>query len=122
MQATDADSGINSSIEFSITSGNSDGLFYNYNSGGLVLMAPLDYETRTSHRLIVRAVDCPGGAVCGGSGRLSALVAVEVLVRDVNEFSPEFPVSHYYESVPESASTYNTIFQVSDARQPRDHT
>nr|KAG5696279.1 hypothetical protein BaRGS_019981 [Batillaria attramentaria] len=117
--ATDADDDVSSTLEFSITSGNSDGIFFNHKSGGLVLMSPLDYETRTSHRLIVRAVDCSSASSCEGAARLSAFVTVDVTVTDVNEFDPKFPVAHYYESVPENVNKYLTVFQVHANDQDR---
>ncbi|KAL8622280.1 hypothetical protein ACOMHN_043803 [Nucella lapillus] len=110
VNATDADEGANADLEYSITSGNSDGVFYNYKSGGLFVLTPLDYEARQSHRLIVRAVDC---ASCGeGVPRLSAFVTVDVNVTDVNEFEPQFPVSHYYQTVSENLQANLTVFQV----------
>lgn len=110
VNATDADEGANADLEYSITSGNSDGIFYNYKTGGLFVLSSLDYETRRSHRLIVRAVDC---ASCGeGAPRLSAFVTVDVNVTDVNEFAPRFPVAYYHETVAESLKSYLTIFQV----------
>lgn len=117
LQAIDADwptAAPNDNMEFSITSGNSDGVFFNYKTGGLVVFTQLDYETRAWHRLIIRAVDC---ALCNSSDpRLSAFVTVDINVTDVNEFWPKFPVTHYYQSVAENQPSGHTVFQVHIAR------
>ncbi|KAI8798258.1 protein dachsous, partial [Biomphalaria glabrata] len=112
VNATDADSGPNAEIKFSITSGNTEGIFFNpRGEGGLIIMQDmqLDYETQTHHRLIMRAMDCYN---CSKSTvRLSAFVTVDIFVRDVNEFKPKFPVKFYLEEVHENATEGTFVFQ-----------
>ena len=112
VNATDADSGQNAAIRYFITSGNSEGIFQNHNSnGGLMIMKnmKLDYETQTSHRLIMKAVDC---ANCPKSSpKLSAFVTVDINVLDVNEEEPSFPIKHYYEKVEEGAKIGTVVFR-----------
>ena len=80
VNATDADAGRHGELRYSITSGNSDGLFINV-EGGLVLMEGmhLDYEAATHHRLILRAMDCQ--RCDDATPRLSAFVTVDIQVR-----------------------------------------
>ncbi|CAL1540134.1 unnamed protein product [Lymnaea stagnalis] len=110
VNASDADSGPNAEVKFSITSGNSDGVFFNpRGEGGLIVMEGmvLDYESQAHHRLIIRAMDCGS---CPKT-RLSAFVTVDIMVRDINEFKPKFPVKHYLEDVVEEAEIGTLVFQ-----------
>ncbi|XP_076446681.1 protein dachsous-like [Babylonia areolata] len=113
VNATDEDEGPHAELEYALSSGNgsgSGGAFACSKKGELLLLSPLDFESRAWHRLVVRAVDCvrcPPGAP-----RLSAYVTVVVNVTDVNEFAPQFPVPHYFGSVSENLEAYLTVFQV----------
>ncbi|CAG5115641.1 unnamed protein product, partial [Candidula unifasciata] len=113
VNATDADSGVNAAIKYSITSGNSEGIFLNpHNEGGLMIMEGmhLDYESHQSHRLIIRAVDCNGCPPT--TPRLSSFVTVDIIVTDVNEFKPRFPVKHYLEDILEGSEVGSVVFRM----------
>lgn len=112
VNATDVDSGVNAAIKFSITSGNGEGIFLNpRNEGGLMIMEGmhLDYESHQSHRLIIRAVDCNG--CLPTTPRLSSFVTVDIIVTDVNEFKPRFPVKHYLEDILEGSQVGSIVFR-----------
>ena len=110
--AEDADEGVHSEILYTITSGNNEGIFFIHGeTGGAFIMpkAELDYETATSHRLIVRAVDCTN---CPANvPKLSAFVTVDINVTDQNEFPPVFPLSPFEACVYENRSVSTTVFQ-----------
>ncbi|XP_062598426.1 protein dachsous-like [Saccostrea cucullata] len=100
--ATDSDAGINAEIQYTITSGNDQGLFIVHGKTGVVSITPnatLDYENTQQHKLIVRATDCLG---CDSSQmKFSAFATIVINVTDVNEYPPLFPVPFYYASVNE---------------------
>ena len=93
--ATDADSGENAQLRYSMVGGNSQGHFnidaYN---GDILLLSNLDYEATTSYRLVVRAQD-------GGRPSKSNTTHVIVTVVDVNDNAPRFPTNLYPVSVRE---------------------
>ncbi|KAL8616761.1 hypothetical protein ACOMHN_017798 [Nucella lapillus] len=110
LNATDADEGPHGELEYHLTSGNSSGVFACGRNGALALLSSLDFESQPSHRLVISAVDCVGCPA--GAPRLSAFVTVVVNVTDVNEFAPQFPLTHYYGTVAENLNGYLTVFQV----------
>lgn len=105
VHATDSDDGVNAEIQYTITSGNDQGLFIVHGKTGVVSITPnatLDYENTQQHKLIVRATDCMG---CNSTQiKFSAFATIIINVTDVNEFSPVFPVPFYYASVDEGPS------------------
>ena len=105
VHAADADSGVNAEIQYTITSGNDQGLFIVHGRTGVVSITPnstLDYESTPQHKLIVRATDCQG---CNSTQiRFSAFATIVINVTDVNEYPPVFPVPFYYASVNEGPS------------------
>lgn len=111
VHATDDDEGVNAEIQYTITSGNDQGLFIVHGRTGAVSITPnatLDYETTTQHKLIVRATDCLG---CNSTQiRFSAFATIVINVTDVNEYPPVFPVPFYYASVNEGP-TGTKVFQ-----------
>ncbi|KAK8405868.1 hypothetical protein O3P69_001976 [Scylla paramamosain] len=69
-------------VRYSIPEGNQDGVFTIYRHSGLVsLAAPLDYENKKTHELVV-AAECAG---------VAARATVVVRVRDANDHAPVFP-------------------------------
>ncbi|KAJ8297725.1 hypothetical protein KUTeg_024256 [Tegillarca granosa] len=112
VRAKDNDIGLNAEIQYTITSGNDDGLFIVHGrTGDIVIMSnmSLDYEKKKMHTLIVCATDCPK---CPSTVRkLSAFVSVTVNVTDVNDHSPVFHVPFYYSSVFENQTENTKIFQ-----------
>ena len=77
--ATDADAaGPNSDISYSIQSGNDDNLFGISSTGEISIIFELDFETATSHSLIVQAMD-------NGTPSRSSMAVVSVTVLDIND-------------------------------------
>ena len=77
--AIDADAdGPNSDITYSIQSGNDDNLFRISSTGVISIVSALDFETATSHSLIVQAMD-------NGTPSRSSTAVVSVTVMDIND-------------------------------------
>jgi len=80
--ATDADSSSNGLITYGIVQGNDDGVFrINQNDGSIILSSLLDYETTSSHNLIVTAIDM-------GTPALNGTAIVQVNISDINDEPP----------------------------------
>ena len=112
--ATDADSGTNGEVIYSIVGGNSQGLFAIDRIDGHVTTAgDIDREEVTSFELRVRARD-------RGSPRLSSFTTVIVTVVDINDNSPVFNPDVYMASVREDLSANSQVFTVfaTDSDEP----
>ncbi|XP_054845620.1 protocadherin-23 [Eublepharis macularius] len=80
--ATDADSGLNGEIEYSILSGNTNEAFIIDSAKGIISAnRVLNREDISSYRLVLQATD-------GGTPRLSAMSTIEIQVVDVNDNAP----------------------------------
>lgn len=96
VQATDADSGLNAEIRYSLEG--SAGMFsINSETGLIIVAAPLDRETWDKYDLRVIAQD-------QGRPTLSATASVVVKVTDVNDNAPIFTTQRYEASVLENAT------------------
>ena len=95
LEATDADSGSNALIEFSLVTG--DPTFHLALEGNLTLASPLDFETNSSYILVVSAFNTEPGAD-------PAVATVTVTVNNVNEFPPVFLQSEYNAYIVENSS------------------
>lgn len=73
--------------------------------GLLHLAAPLDYESTTSHTVVVQATD-------HGLPRLSSTQSLTVSVLDVNDRAPSFERSVYYATVTENRDPGELVTQV----------
>ena len=74
-------------VQYSISSGNSDGIFaINNDTGGISLLKPLDRETATSHTFMIVATDLSGQR---------EFKEVTIMVSDENDNSPQFMGSPY---------------------------
>ncbi|XP_068133263.1 protocadherin-23-like [Hyperolius riggenbachi] len=83
--ATDADSGTNGQVDYSIVDGNENKAFLiDSRKGVITTNAILDREIKASYRLVLEAAD-------RGSPSLSATSIVTVLVVDVNDNAPTIP-------------------------------
>jgi hypothetical protein len=92
ISASDQDIGENAAIEYAITSGNDDLTFkIDRLTGWITVEKPLDHETKTEHRLIVRAMDC---TMCTNQNRLANYTTVVINVTDVNDHIPSFPIMY----------------------------
>ena len=93
VSASDADSGANGEVEFSILSeagnGNASHLFSVHpESGVLSLRKSLDHEHAREHRFTVVAKD-------RGPGQMSSTAPVRIIVEDANDNPPEFEEAGY---------------------------
>ena len=80
-------SGSDTGIKYSIVGGNSDNTFtINSNNGKITLGKGLDYEIKKRHKLIIRATFPSSNNVPD----VTAEVAGEVVVTDVNDNKPRF--------------------------------
>lgn len=93
VKATDADSGANGKIKFSIVSGNKQ-FKIDAESGDILTSVPLDFETAPSHTLRVRAED----------KNHAIETNVKIRVVNINDNNPIFNPSYYEESIPENAN------------------
>lgn len=96
MIATDLDSPKNSIINYSITGGTGENLFYcNSSSGAIYSKQVFDYEREKSYSLEILAIN--------PDSTLSGSTKVIVHIKGVNEYYPTFSQSVFYYDVPESA-------------------
>ena len=108
VQATDADFGANAFITYTITSGDSAGLFRIQSDGKVVLQGVLDYETTDSYILGIKAVD-------GGNPQKSDQTTLTITVMDINE-SPSIKCSgSCVFSITEGANTNTLVGKVSSS-------
>lgn len=99
VSAIDDDIGQNKQITYAIQTGNEQGTFNLDNKSGLItLNQSLDYETKTSHQLVVTATD-------HGKPPSTSSVGVMVMVIDVTDNPPSFAKSLYNCSVAENLAT-----------------
>lgn len=73
-------------------------------SGSLYVIDHLDYESQREYALTIRATDSVSGVF--------AEVLVSLLVSDVNDCPPEFPVDAYNISVSEASPFGSVILKV----------
>ena len=87
--ATDADVGLNGKIRYRILPGLASGKFSIKPSSGEIRMnSPIDYESKTSHQIIIEAED-------SGQPVLKSQMKLEILVKDVNDNAPVFDKDTY---------------------------
>ena len=104
--ATDEDSGVFSRLNFVISAGNSDGIFFVDPSTGIVtLLQPLDRESKDFHRFEVEVVD-------GGGLRSKNSAVVQVVVLDVNDEPPIFQPSFYNFTIVENSPLWTVLGSV----------
>lgn len=100
-----AESPLGRKLIYSIVSGNQYEEFaVDFSTGVLHVVDELDYETTQQYALTVRATDSISGVF--------AEVLVSVLVTDVNDCPPEFPVDAYNVSVSEAAPFGSLVLKV----------
>ncbi|XP_048837555.1 protocadherin Fat 4 isoform X3 [Brienomyrus brachyistius] len=86
LNATDADSGMNAELNWTVAAGNEHGRFAVSHSGALCLEKELDRETVSLYILTIQVSDC-GQPL---SSRLTGTARVTILVKDVNDNAPSF--------------------------------
>uniref|UniRef100_A0A3Q2W1L2 Protocadherin Fat 4 n=1 Tax=Haplochromis burtoni TaxID=8153 RepID=A0A3Q2W1L2_HAPBU len=110
---TDADSGQNADITYSITATNNHGTFsISPNTGSIFLVKKLDFETQSFYKLNITAKD-------NGRPPRSSSIPVVIRVRDFNDNPPIFTPGDIFKSIPEnlpiSASVMTITAQDTDA-------
>ncbi|RXM31136.1 Protocadherin Fat 4 [Acipenser ruthenus] len=105
--ASDADEGTNGQVRFSIIGGNANNDFRIDSVTGMISVAKqLDRETRSSYSLVVQAAD-------RGSSPRTDITKVNIVLLDVNDYTPVFELSPYTVNVQESLRNLpHTILQV----------
>ncbi|XP_069388159.1 protocadherin Fat 2 [Paralichthys olivaceus] len=103
-KATDSDTGFNSKLVYSISSGNEDGCFsIDTFSGDLGLVCPLDRESKEFYILNITVYDL-------GTPQTSAWKFIAVNVMDINDNPPVFDQHRYVIRVPENIEVDSVIF------------
>ncbi|XP_054647394.1 protocadherin Fat 4 isoform X1 [Dunckerocampus dactyliophorus] len=94
--ATDADSGQNADITYSITATNNHGTFsISPNTGSIFLFKKLDYEMQSFYKLNITARD-------NGRPQRSSSIPIIIHVRDFNDNPPIFTPGDIFKSIPEN--------------------
>ncbi|CAD5124818.1 DgyrCDS13080 [Dimorphilus gyrociliatus] len=103
--ATDADSGANAALTYSIYGGTGQTSFVINAATGAISTAAspgLDHENRQIHALLIRAVD-------GGTPAKTGQTVVNINVNDVNDNTPEFLPNNLQASVDENSAAVTDI-------------
>ena len=105
-QASDADTGVNGQVTFSIGGGNSHDAFrIEASTGTLRLQKALDYELQRVYRLNISATDA-------GTPPLSSSVTFSVNVLDANDNAPVFPSTAIVRQIREGIALNTPIVTV----------
>nr|AUG84445.1 fat [Platynereis dumerilii] len=104
--AMDADNGINSSLTYSMLPGSSGVFAVNRTTGMIYLAKSLSQSTQNSYTVQIEARDA-------GSPSLSSSTSVSIILRDVNDHTPDFEQTTYEVSVLESRPVNERFFSVS---------
>ncbi|KAL0973689.1 hypothetical protein UPYG_G00209600 [Umbra pygmaea] len=102
ISATDADSGHNAEIHYSLGPDASDAFRIDGRSGILSVVKRLDRERQEKYSFTVLAKD-------NGSTSLQSNITVRLLVHDLNDNSPAFTHPEYNFYVPENLPLYGTV-------------
>ncbi|XP_030594964.1 protocadherin Fat 4 [Archocentrus centrarchus] len=104
--ATDADSGQNADITYSITATNNHGTFsISPNTGSIFLVKKLDFETQSFYRLNITAKD-------SGRPPRSSSIPVVIHVRDFNDNPPVFTPGDIFKSIPENLPVSASVMTI----------
>ena len=104
MKATDADSGINALLNYTLLPGEYEEIFsIDSSSGNISIIRDLDRERISNITLHVQVTD----------GKFNKSIDLSMTVLDVNEFSPSFSETNYEASIPENALVGDTVIVVS---------
>ncbi|XP_075056154.1 protocadherin Fat 4 [Mixophyes fleayi] len=105
LNASDVDSAPNAVIAYSIQSSDSDLFVIDPNTGVITTQGFLDYETKQSYHLTVKAFNVPDEERC-------SFVTVTVQLDGANEYVPRFVSKMYYFEVSEAASKGTVVGEV----------
>lgn len=106
--ATDADSGANAALTYSIYGGSGQTSFTIDAASGVISTAAspgLDHENRQVHTLLIRAVD-------GGTPARTGQTVVKINVNDINDNTPEFLPNNLQASVDENSAAVTDVTTV----------
>ncbi|KAL9851842.1 LOW QUALITY PROTEIN: protocadherin Fat 4 [Geothlypis trichas] len=105
LNATDADSGSNAVIAYAIQSSDSDLFVIDPNTGTITTQGFLDYETKQSYHLTVKAFNVPDEERC-------SFATVNIQLEGTNEYVPRFVSKLYYFEVSEAAPKGTVVGEV----------
>ncbi|XP_014378445.1 protocadherin Fat 4 [Alligator sinensis] len=105
LNATDADSGPNAVIAYAIQSTDSDLFVIDPNTGIITTQGFLDYETKQSYHLTVKAFNVPDEERC-------SFASINIQLEGTNEYVPRFVSKLYYFEVSEAASRGTVVGEV----------
>lgn len=105
--ATDADDGVNSALQYSFVSGNTNSDFsIEQNSGIIQTVNSLDRETTSSYNLLVQVID-------QGTSARSATITATVTISDENDNTPTFTQASFSFNVDENVGTGTSVGELS---------
>ena len=102
--ANDADSGLNSLIDFSIVSSSHNNVRINSSTGEVYLLRELNFEEMRAFSIQIKATD-------NGIPQQSSLAYLHIKVSDSNEYSPSFPLTQITISLSNSIIIGTQILQ-----------
>ncbi|XP_036985754.2 protocadherin Fat 4 isoform X1 [Artibeus jamaicensis] len=105
LNATDADSGANAVIAYTVQSSDSDLFVIDPNTGVITTQGFLDFETKQSYHLTVKAFNVPDEERC-------SFATVNIQLKGTNEYVPRFVSKLYYFEVSEAAPRGTIVGEV----------
>ncbi|KAM4834271.1 protocadherin Fat 4 [Thomomys bottae] len=105
LNATDADAGVNAVVAYSVQASDSDLFIIDPNTGVLTTQGFLDFETKQSYHLTVKAFNVPDEDRCG-------FASVTIRLEGTNEYVPRFVSKLYYFQVSEAAPRGTVVGEV----------
>uniref|UniRef100_A0A8C2SPN7 Protocadherin Fat 4 n=1 Tax=Coturnix japonica TaxID=93934 RepID=A0A8C2SPN7_COTJA len=105
LNASDADSGPNAVIAYALQSSDSDLFVIDPNTGTITTQGFLDYETKQSYHLTIKAFNVPDEERC-------SFASVNIQLEGTNEYVPRFVSKLYYFEVSEAASEGTIVGEV----------
>uniref|UniRef100_A0ABI7X939 FAT atypical cadherin 4 n=1 Tax=Felis catus TaxID=9685 RepID=A0ABI7X939_FELCA len=105
LNATDADSGTNAVIAYTVQSSDSDLFVIDPNTGVITTQGFLDFETKQSYHLTVKAFNVPDEERC-------SFATVNIQLKGTNEYVPRFVSKLYYFEISEAAPKGTIVGEV----------
>lgn len=105
LNATDADSGTNAVIAYAVQSSDSDLFVIDPNTGVITTQGFLDFETKQSYHLTVKAFNVPDEERC-------SFATVNIQLKGTNEYVPRFVSKRYYFEISEAAPRGTLVGEV----------
>uniref|UniRef100_A0A2K5Q1K7 FAT atypical cadherin 4 n=1 Tax=Cebus imitator TaxID=2715852 RepID=A0A2K5Q1K7_CEBIM len=105
LNAIDADSGTNAVIAYTVQSSDSDLFVLDPNTGVITTQGFLDFETKQSYHLTVKAFNVPDEERC-------SFATVNIQLKGTNEYVPRFVSKLYYFEISEAAPKGTVVGEV----------